>query len=500
LSDNYNRWCRDELAAVSINWRIHVCDNIVFGDQNSHLVSGSSFNLALFDIERLNWRLQLAVSAVPAIPLLFLIYTCPGTRSHLTKPYTTNTFPPYLPPHTESPRFLIKKRKWRRAYESLRSLNETDVQAARELFLIHVQNELTKIKWYGKEKSEELMNNLFPLITSDEASFRRKESDDETLKRKSVLNEQVSTYVKRLVNLFSVPRIRRATTAAAVVMISQQLCGVNVMALYSGTILPQPDPNNPDSVRTANKHGLWLGWGWWTIGTLYLSPSDFMTQLTSYSAWPSPPSSQSIATVAEPSVSSRLQSSVCASSQADSASGLRLELQRTTAAYSLLSSCSSQLIPWVRLAPTLPLRETNPTPGLGVVPFTYSAEVFPTVNRGTLLHPTRPFRPHKLTLVHRGRHVPRSLHQPLRRRHSQPLRPLSTSQTRPPRTLRIIRVTSASLPLSIYTLTHPSGLNVLAYILMFIYVYETKQERLEKLDLICKHHSTPCYKRVANLQ
>jgi hypothetical protein len=112
------------------------------------------------------------------------------------------------------------------------------------------------------------MDNLFPLITSDESSFRRKELDDETLKRKSILNEQVSTYIKRLVNLFSVPRIRRATTAAAMVMISQQLCGVNVMALYSGTILPQPNLNDPDSVRTSNKHGLWLGWGWWTIGTL----------------------------------------------------------------------------------------------------------------------------------------------------------------------------------------------------------------------------------------
>jgi hypothetical protein len=169
---------------------------------------------------------------------------------------------------SESPRFLIKKRQWRRAYESLRSLNDTDVQAARELFLIHVQNELIKIKWYGKERSEELMNNLFPSSSLTTSPPITKDSDAEVYKRKSVLNKQVSTYVKRLVNLFSVPRIRRATTAAAVVMISQQLCGINIISFYSGTLLPQPDPDNPDSIRVSNKNGLWLGWGVWLIGML----------------------------------------------------------------------------------------------------------------------------------------------------------------------------------------------------------------------------------------
>jgi hypothetical protein len=35
-------------------------------------------------------------------------------------------------------------------------------------------------------------------------------------------------------------------------------------------------------------------------------------------------------------------------------------------------------------------------------------------------------------------------------------------------------------------LTCASGLNVIAYILIFVFVYETKQERLEKLDSICE--------------
>jgi len=179
--------------------------------------------------------------------------------------------------------------KWRRAYESLRYLNDTDVQAARELFLIHVQNELTKIKWYGKEKSEELMDNLFPTSANDEHPSGKKKSNDESLQRKAVLNEHVSTYIKRLINLFSVPRIRRATTAAAVVMISQQLCGINVIGFYSGTLLPQPDPDNPDSVRASNRNGLWLGWGSWMIGMLYVAIALLTSISLTYTiVWPYP--------------------------------------------------------------------------------------------------------------------------------------------------------------------------------------------------------------------
>jgi hypothetical protein len=42
------------------------------------MYSGSSFNLALLDIEDINWRLQLAVAAIPAITLVFMTYACPG--------------------------------------------------------------------------------------------------------------------------------------------------------------------------------------------------------------------------------------------------------------------------------------------------------------------------------------------------------------------------------------------------------------------------------------
>jgi hypothetical protein len=110
------------------------------------------------------------------------------------------------------------------------------------------------------------MNDLFPPSTLTEVHSGIKASDTEVYKRRAFLNKQFSTYVKRLSNLFSVPRIRRATIAAAVVMISQQLCGINIIVFYSGTLLPQPkDLDNRAAVQAHNKTGLWLGLGVWLI-------------------------------------------------------------------------------------------------------------------------------------------------------------------------------------------------------------------------------------------
>jgi hypothetical protein len=110
------------------------------------------------------------------------------------------------------------------------------------------------------------MNDLLPPSTLNEVHPGIKASDTEVSKRRMFLNKQFSTYVKRLSNLFSVPRIRRATIAAAVVMISQQLCGINIISFYSGTILPRPkDRNDIAAVVAHNKAGLWLGWGVWLI-------------------------------------------------------------------------------------------------------------------------------------------------------------------------------------------------------------------------------------------
>lgn len=45
-----------------------------------------------------------------------------------------------------------------------------------------------------------------------------------------------SNYVSRFAELFTIPRVRRASLAAWTVMIAQQMCGINIIAFYSSTI------------------------------------------------------------------------------------------------------------------------------------------------------------------------------------------------------------------------------------------------------------------------
>lgn len=88
----------------------------------------------------------------------------------------------------------MKKGRYRDAYKSFKRLRNSELQAARDLYYIHCQ-----------------------LVAEREVLAG-------------------STFVSRFVELFTVPRIRRATLASFVVMIAQQMCGINIIAFYSSTI------------------------------------------------------------------------------------------------------------------------------------------------------------------------------------------------------------------------------------------------------------------------
>ncbi|KAM7186360.1 putative metabolite transport protein YfiG [Naviculisporaceae sp. PSN 640] len=94
----------------------------------------------------------------------------------------------------ESPRWYMKKGRYQEAYKSLLKLRNHPIQAARDLYYIHSQLEIER----------------------------------------AIMSQ--STYLKRFVELFTIPRVRRATLAAFTVMIAQQMCGINIIAFYSTTI------------------------------------------------------------------------------------------------------------------------------------------------------------------------------------------------------------------------------------------------------------------------
>jgi len=107
------------------------------------------------------------------------IYICPESVAlTLVHPYYPN------PATNRSPRWYMKKHKYIKAYESLCRLRNSRLQAARDLFYVRHQL-LNEEKRLGKDMK----------------------------------------YFNRLKTLFTKGRVRRATLAAFVVMIAQQMCG-----------------------------------------------------------------------------------------------------------------------------------------------------------------------------------------------------------------------------------------------------------------------------------
>lgn len=84
----------------------------------------------------------------------------------------------YLVP--ESPRWLMRKKRYPAAYRSLCRLRHSELQAARDLYYVHVQLQLEN-----------------QLVKGD-------------------------NFFRRLIEIFTIPRLQRATLASGTVMLAQQ--------------------------------------------------------------------------------------------------------------------------------------------------------------------------------------------------------------------------------------------------------------------------------------
>jgi len=128
----------------------------------------------------------------------------------------------------ESPRWYMKKNRYEKAYKSLLRLRHHEIQAARDLYYIHCQLQI-------------------------EASIVGK-----------------TNYFTRFAQLFTIPRVRRATLASFVVMIAQQMCGINIIAFYSSTVFRQAGASERNALIASFGFGLVNFVFAWVRSTLHI--------------------------------------------------------------------------------------------------------------------------------------------------------------------------------------------------------------------------------------
>jgi len=119
----------------------------------------------------------------------------------------------------------MKKNRYQDAFKSFCRLRNSEPQAARDLYYAH------------KQLIEELQ------IT------------------------QGSSYLNRFIELFTVPRVRRATVASWTVMIAQQMCGINIIAFYSSTIFV--------NAGYSSTSALFASWGFGLVNWVFAFPAVY---------------------------------------------------------------------------------------------------------------------------------------------------------------------------------------------------------------------------------
>ena len=140
---------------------------------------GIAFSAIIPLIAPQSWRFQISSSFIPSIVLLFLVYI-----------------------GSESPRWLIKKERYAEAYKALLRLRGNDLLAARDLIHIRAQLSIETILFRRTETDTIDLGNEVPHL--DSKAYRREIS--------------LRGYGRRIVQLFTIPRVRRSTLAAFVVM------------------------------------------------------------------------------------------------------------------------------------------------------------------------------------------------------------------------------------------------------------------------------------------
>ncbi|CZT08529.1 related to myo-inositol transport protein ITR1 [Rhynchosporium agropyri] len=176
---------------------------------------GFAANVIVKDTGKIAWRLQLGSAFIPSFILGAGIWFCP-----------------------ESPRWLMKKGKIAKGFESMSKLRAHPIIGARDFYYSFIIYE-------------------------------------EELKVGGGLG-----YFARMADCFRIPRIRRSNYGASTVMLAQQMCGINIISFYSSSIFVRAGYTETEALYAS------LGYGAvqviFTIPTLFLIDTKGRRKLCLY--------------------------------------------------------------------------------------------------------------------------------------------------------------------------------------------------------------------------
>lgn len=239
------------------------------------ILLGFVANVLVRDLdENLIWRLQLAAPLVPTIPLLLLVYLC-----------------------AESPAWEAKRSRYDLAFACLARLRNTELEAAREMYSTYL----------SQQRANRSSNKATP------------------------------SFIGKLASLYTDARNRHALFASYTVMLSQQLCGINIISFYSSIIF--------SSTGFSDVAALWASVVFGVINFLGAIPAIWTMDSLGRRRlllWTLPP------------------------------------MAVTMALASLTFALTEGTVQFFMLAALIYLFCAIYSPGMGPVPFAYSAEVFPS--------------------------------------------------------------------------------------------------------------------------
>jgi sugar porter (SP) family MFS transporter len=171
-------------GALTMMWQMWTAFGIMLG----FIVSVAFQNVTIIGGPTSPWRWMLASTSIPPMIVCLQVYFCP-----------------------ESPRWYMEKGKFDKAFDSLRRLRRTKVQAARDMYYAYKLLEIENAEREGRNPLREF---------------------------------------------FLVRRNRRAAQSAFFVMFMQQFCGVNVIAYYSTSIFRSAGFSQSEALLTSMGTGI----------------------------------------------------------------------------------------------------------------------------------------------------------------------------------------------------------------------------------------------------